>query len=78
MENFDFNEFIKFKQFVTPILIQVLFWIGVVGSVIGGIAAMIKGNFASGLAAIILGPLFVRIWCELIIVLFQLEKNTRK
>ncbi len=78
MEKFDFSAFLKFNRFITPTLIQVIFWIGVIGSVIGGISSMVGGRVWIGLLTLILGPLFTRIWCELVIVLFQLEKNTRK
>lgn len=78
MEKFDFSAFLKFNQFITPTLVQVIFWIGVIGSVIGGISSMVGGRVWIGLLTLILGPLFTRIWCELVIVLFQLEKNTRK
>ncbi len=78
MENFDFKEFASFKQFVTPVLIQVIFWIGVVSCVVSGIGLMFSTSFWAGLVTLVIGPLFVRIWCELFLVMFQVEKNTRK
>lgn len=78
MGNFDFKGFATFKQFVTPVLVQVIFWIGVVSCVISGIGLMFTTGFLAGLGTLVLGPLFIRIWCELLLVMFQLEKNTRK
>ncbi len=76
------NDFLAFRKMITPIAIQVIFWIGVVYCAIVGIvmiAAGIAGSrgggamVLSGIASLILGPLFVRIWCELIIVLFRVH-----
>jgi hypothetical protein len=38
---------------------------GVAGSAGGGATVL------AGVASLILGPLFVRVWCELIIILFR-------
>lgn len=67
---------------VTPVIIQILFWIGVVVSVIGGLISIVRGAGASyggggmvlvGLLWIFLGPIIVRIYCELLIVIFSIN-----
>jgi len=55
-----------------------LFWLGVAGVVIMGLMALINGQAIPGLVMIILGPIFVRLYCEVLIVLFRIEENTRK
>lgn len=75
------QEFLSFRKFITPVFIQVIFWIGVAVSVLAGLGMMIGGaNMAyggggtalGGLLTLIIGPLMVRIYCELLIVLFRI------
>jgi uncharacterized membrane protein len=82
----DFAEFMSFRKMMTPILIQILFWIGVVFSIIGGIVMIVAGASTyrggpvmvlAGLFYLFLGPIWVRVWCELLIVFFRIEENTR-
>ena len=67
---------------ITPTIIQVIFWIGVAFCVLGGLATVIAGAASHygggsmvlrGLTVLILGPLFVRIYCELLIVIFRIH-----
>jgi len=86
------NDFLAFRKMITPTVIQVLFWIGAVLSVImalfmliGGAVKGEVGTAISGLLCIVLGPIMVRIYCELIIVTFRIldmlvdiKKNTER
>ena len=70
-----FKEFASFRKMITPIVIQVLFWIMVAGVIIGAIM-MISTGPVGALSAILflpLGLLGARIWCELIILLFRIR-----
>ncbi len=74
------EDFLRFKKMLTPVFIQFLFWLGlllslVVGLVflIAGIARNDGGIAAAGLLYIVLGPIFVRIWCEVLIVVFSIN-----
>ncbi len=76
------EDFLKFKKMITPIMIQILFWIGVVGSIIVGLICIVGGAVAEygggamvfmGLAWILLGPIAARIYCELLIVIFAIN-----
>lgn len=69
------EDFVAFRKMVTPVVIQVVFWIGVIVAVVGALATMFRGNFLAGLVALILGPLLVRIYCELIIVVFKMHES---
>jgi hypothetical protein len=66
------NEYLSFRKMITPLLIQVFFWIGVVVAVISALVMMVKGSFFVGLVALVVGPLIVRIECELLILLFRM------
>ena len=78
------NDFLAFRKMITPVIIQILFWIGVVGCVISGLVAIASGQ-VGGVIILLLGPVFVRIYCELLIVVFrmfdalqEIVKNTSK
>ena len=68
------EEYLKFKKMVTPIFIQVLFWLGVAATVIASFATMFQGSFwvLVGLFQLVLGVISVRVGCELLIVLFRM------
>jgi len=66
------EDFLKFKKMVTPVVIQILFWIGIVACVIGGLLTM-SNSLIQGFLVLLLGPLGVRIYCELLIVLFSIN-----
>ena len=78
------NEFLSFRKYITPVAIQVIFWIMVAAAVISGLAAIAQGKVA-GLFMLVLGPIMARIYCEVTIlafraydVLVQIQKNTAK
>jgi hypothetical protein len=82
------EDFLKFKKMVTPIIIQILFWIGVVVSVIAGIIQIVSGINTPyggggsivfmGILLLLLGPILVRVWCELMLVLFSIHDTLLK
>jgi len=64
---------VGFDTMITPFIIKIVFWIGVIGCVVGGIGMFFSGaGVVSGLLCIFLGPLAVRIYCELIMVIFKI------
>ena len=70
------EDFLKFKKMITPVIIQVLFWIGVAVSVIMGLGMIISGRGGvafAGLLYIILGPIITRIYCEILIIIFSIN-----
>lgn len=78
----DTNDFLTFRKMLTPVVIQIIFWVGIVLCVIGGIVGIVVsavGNEAIGILygilVLILGPIAVRIYCELLIVIFRINDN---
>jgi phosphotransferase system glucose/maltose/N-acetylglucosamine-specific IIC component len=78
------EDFLKFRKMITPAIIQVLFWIGVAVCVIAGLVFMAYsfdsysggvGVFLSGLLVLILGPIGVRVYCELLILFFRMNES---
>ena len=79
---------LSFSEFVTTRVIKVLFVVGIVFSALGALA-MIGAGFAAGagrgILMLVLSPLVfllyalvVRVWCELIIVVFRIAENTSR
>lgn len=71
------NDFLAFRKMITPVAIQILFWLFVVGVIITGFVAMAQGKALAGLVVIIIGPVMVRIYCELLIVAFKIFESLR-
>jgi hypothetical protein len=79
----DIMEFLTFRKMITPVIIQVVFWVGVVICVIMGLiaiaAAMSRyGNglmVIGGLLYMTVGPVVVRIYCELLILFFRMNES---
>ena len=71
-------EYLRFQKLVTPIIIQIIFWIAVVVVIISGIVAIAQGTVAQGIGLIILGPVVARVYAELLIVIFNIEREVRK
>ena len=76
------SDFLAFRRMITPIIIQIVFWIGAVLSSMGGIFMMIAsiqiknvGGIFMGFFAMLLGPIIVRIYCELLIVFFRMNET---
>ena len=76
------EDFLKFRKMLTPIIIQVLFWIGVAVCVIGGIIGIVSGASTPygggsivfmGVLLLLIGPILVRVFCEVLLVLFSIH-----
>jgi sensor histidine kinase YesM len=80
-----FMEFAKFKKMITPVVIQVLFWLLVAACLIMALVSFGQAQILTGIVTLVLGPLFVRIYCELLILAFrirdlleEISKNTKR
>jgi|SRR5699024_2605280 len=74
--------FLKFERMITPVFIQIMFWVGFLGSFIAGLGLIGYGIISSsggfleiliGIGVLFVGPLMVRIYCELLIVVFKMH-----
>lgn len=78
------QDFHKFRVFITPHVMPFVFWIGAAIAVIMGIITVVEGVLTPGpqrarlvflgLVTLFLGPVFVRILCELVMTFFR-EKS---
>ena len=76
------KKFMYFDEMLTPKIIQLVFWVLSVLVILAGLIAII-GSFSyggglallTGLLTMILGPIGIRIWCELMIVIFKIHES---
>jgi len=78
------QHFIKVRKRIPPLFIQILFWVGVVGTVIAALVMMGSsfgrygsgaGTFLGGLIFLVVGAVMVRIYCELLILFFRMNET---
>jgi len=77
------KDFLAFRTMLTPVIIQALFWIGVVICVAIGLGFILSGvgqygggpRVLKGLLLLFLGPLGVRIYCEILIIFFRINET---
>ena len=79
------RDFWAFRTMLTPIIIQILFWIGAALCLIAGAIMIIYGatQFQAGegkylwqgVLLFVLGPLGVRVYCEILMVFFRINET---
>src|SRR5580700_7162618 len=67
------GEYLSFKKLITPTVIQLLFWVAVFINTIE--ALFDSGGLWQGLLELILGPILIRIFCEGLIVVFEINNT---
>lgn len=72
------KDFLRFRKFITPAVMPVVFWIGVAIVIIMGIIGLVIGgregdarSIVVGIFTLFAGPLFVRVLCEWVMTFFQ-------
>ena len=66
-------DYLSFKKLITPVLIQILFWVAVFINTIE--ALFDSGGFWNGLLELILGPILIRVFFEALIVVFEINNT---
>jgi uncharacterized membrane protein YhaH (DUF805 family) len=79
---------LSFSEFVTTRVIRFLFVVGCLFAAVGSISLIVGGfhdGFLAGIMFLLFSPvvflfmvLGVRIWCEMIIVMFRIAENTSR
>ncbi|KKO43945.1 membrane protein [Arsukibacterium ikkense] len=69
-----------FDSMLTPKIITFVYWLLLLAVLVSGLGAVFSGygSFWSGLGILVFGSIGVRIWCELLIVLFKIHENLKK
>ena len=75
------KDVLNFDNMLTPKIITFVYWLLLLGAVVGGLSAMFGGyagftlgKFVTGLFYAISGAVGARIGCELLIVLFKINE----
>lgn len=81
---FDFS----FSEFIVPKILKILYGLGILGAAVASLSIIVNGfqaGFLVGLLMIILSPIFfvigvilVRVYLEVVMVLFRIADNTNK
>ena len=79
------EEYLSFRKMITPVIIKVLFWVGVAGSVIAGLVTIagsfsyrgvgVLAGFFGGLLIMVLGTVIWRVYCELLMLFFRMNET---
>lgn len=67
------KDFLCFRTMVTPVIVQLLFWLAVVASLAMGIYNVVQGKYGYAIEIIILGPLVARVVAESLLVIFGIH-----
>ena len=73
------GDFLSFRRMITPVFIQVVFWLGLFGNLVASIVLMSRGGskVLIGFLLLLFGSLMVRVYCELIILLFRIYDSLK-
>lgn len=71
------KEIFFFDSMLTPKIITFVYWLLLASVAIASVAAIFGGRFFEGLGMLVGGSIGVRIWCELLIVLFKINNNIK-
>ena len=69
------GEYLAFRKMITPVFIQIIFWIAVAFIVIAALYQISEDNAGGGILLLLLGPLAARIYAEILIVIFRINDN---
>ena len=65
---------LTFDTLHAPKLITFLYYVGLVGLLVGGISAIFAGNILQGIIGTAVGVLLVRVGCEVWMVFFKMNE----
>jgi len=69
------KDFLMFRRLITPTLIQILFWLGMGVLVYVGVKDIMLELYFTAAQVLVVGPLIVRVICELLILSFRINSN---
>ena len=72
------KEFLNYKYMITPGILKILSYVGMVIAVIVGLVTAFTADLLTGIGTAILGPVVVRIYAELMLVVFEIHNELKK
>jgi len=89
--NFNLDEFLSFRKFISPIVVKILYLIGVIAIVLFGLYLFFMSfnylghnfgiflmNFFGSILLIIFGNLSWRVGCEMMLLMFSMNDELKK
>jgi hypothetical protein len=70
--------FLNYEYMITPGILKILSYIGVVIAVIVGLFTATQADVVGGLTIAIGGPIVIRIYAELMLVIFEIHKCAKQ
>ena len=70
--------FLNYEYMITPGILKIISYIGAVIAVIAGLFTAFTADLFGGLAVAVGGPIVLRIYAELMLVIFEIHKEIRK
>lgn len=79
-----FKNLLNFDKMITPTIIKILYYIFTILTILVGLAMIITGigsyygggfQVLMGIITIILAPLMIRVYCEILIVVFKINER---
>jgi len=72
------KEFFNYEYMITPGILKILSYIGAALAVIAGLVTAFSADVIGGLIVAIGGPIVIRIYAELMLVIFEIHKCAKQ
>ena len=72
------KEFFNYEYMITPGILKILSYIGAALAVIAGLVTAFSADVISGLGVAVGGPIVIRIYAELMLVIFEIHKCAKQ
>jgi hypothetical protein len=72
------QQLLGFDKMVTPIIIRIVYFLGLLVVLVTAVATLFSGGLRgvlTGLAILVVGAIMVRVYSELLILLFRIHDN---
>ena len=72
------KEFFNYEYMITPGILKILSYIGAALAVIAGLVTAFTADVISGLGVAVGGPIVIRVYAELMLVIFEIHKCAKQ
>tara|TARA_Y100000310_G_scaffold230334_1_gene232743 strand:- start:289 stop:522 length:234 start_codon:yes stop_codon:yes gene_type:complete len=72
------KEFLNYEYMITPGILKILSYVGAVIAIIIGLFTATQADVLGGLSVAIGGPIVIRIYAELMLVIFEIHKCAKQ
>lgn len=69
------RDFFAFRTMISGFVIQIVFVLGLIAIVVGSIGALANDQVPAGVLILVVGTLYWRIFCEVLIVVFRMNRS---